>query len=140
MNIVSGKLFLRYRVDILSKLIFSDVTFKWTSLTNSSTYSVSVSKDTSPGPWTHVFNIKYTVRDALLYDIICINLNRTLTTYWNLQVKLLIYNYVYMLVYFSFDCKPVHQTNMLLTHCKGRILHRNKKITHIINVNKYVST
>lgn len=127
MNIFSGKLYLRYPVDILSKLIFGDVTFKWISLTNSSMYSVSISKDSVSGPLTRVYDTQYTVRDALLYDIICINLNQTLTTYWNLKVKFLIYNYVYMLVYFSFDRKPVHQTNILLTHCKGRILHGNKK-------------
>lgn len=103
-------------------------------------YNVSISKDSVSGPWTRMYDTQYTVRDALLYDIICINLNQTLTTYWNLRVKFLIYYYVYMLVYFSFDCKPVHQTNILLTHCKGRILHRNKKIMHIIIVNKYVST
>lgn len=137
---ISGQLFSRHRVDFWSKFRFGDVTFTWTLPANSSMCNVSITKDTIPGPWTRVYDTQYTVRDALLYDIICINLNQTLTTYWNLRVKFLIYYYVYMLVYFSFDCKPVHQTNILLTHCKGRILHRNKKIMHIIIVNKYVST
>uniref|UniRef100_A0A8W8MRY2 Ig-like domain-containing protein n=1 Tax=Magallana gigas TaxID=29159 RepID=A0A8W8MRY2_MAGGI len=40
---------------------------------NSSMYSVSISKDTIPGPWTRVYDTQYTVRDALLYDNISIN-------------------------------------------------------------------
>lgn len=40
---------------------------------NSSMYSVSIRKDAIPGLWTRVYDTQYTVRDALLYDNISIN-------------------------------------------------------------------
>uniref|UniRef100_A0A8W8MZ96 Ig-like domain-containing protein n=1 Tax=Magallana gigas TaxID=29159 RepID=A0A8W8MZ96_MAGGI len=70
---VEGQLFSRHRVDFSSKFLFGDVTFMWTSTMNSSMYSVSISKDTIPGLWTRVYDTQYTVRDALLYDNISIN-------------------------------------------------------------------
>lgn len=45
----------------------------WTSLTNSLWYNVLINKDTTPDPWTRVYDTQYTVRDALLYDNISIN-------------------------------------------------------------------
>lgn len=45
MNIFLGKFYLCYFVDILSKLIFGDVMFKWILLINSLMYSVLISKD-----------------------------------------------------------------------------------------------
>lgn len=36
-------------------------------------YNVTIIKDTTPGPWKRVYNTHYTVRDALLYDNININ-------------------------------------------------------------------
>ncbi|XP_065931252.1 uncharacterized protein [Magallana gigas] len=70
---VEGQLFSRHRVDFSSKFLFGDVTFMWTSTMNSSMYSVSIRKDAIPGLWTRVYDTQYTVRDALLYDNISIN-------------------------------------------------------------------
>lgn len=68
MNVFPGQLFSRH-----STFIFGDVMFMWTSSTNSSMYNVSISKDTTQGPWTRVYNTQYTVWDALLHDNISIN-------------------------------------------------------------------
>lgn len=80
MNIFSGQHFSRHRVDILSKFLFGDMTFMWTSSTNTLMYNVSISKDTTPGPWSRVYNTQYTVRNALLFKNITINVKLQITT------------------------------------------------------------
>lgn len=72
-NIFSGHLFSRHRVDIFTKFLFGDMTFMWTSSTNTLMYNVSISRDTTPGPWTRVYDTQYTARDAFSYNNISIN-------------------------------------------------------------------
>lgn len=50
-----------------------NVVFRWTPSSNSSNYYVFITRDRSTDARTHVYDTQYTVKDAILYDSITIN-------------------------------------------------------------------
>lgn len=50
-----------------------NVVFRWTPSSNSSYYYVFITRDRITDARTHVYDSQYTVKDAILYDSITIN-------------------------------------------------------------------
>lgn len=87
-----------------TKFMYGNVIFVWTT-SNYSYYDVQLNRDTTKDPWTRVSDTQFTVRDALFYDSITINVrtpgsvvdnketyNGTISFFLQLSYKVLKYN------------------------------------------------
>ncbi|XP_052692711.1 uncharacterized protein LOC128170990 [Crassostrea angulata] len=63
-------------VQISTRFMSGNVIFTWTP-SNYSSYDISLTRDTAADAWTRMRYAQYTVRDALLYDTITINVRAT---------------------------------------------------------------
>ncbi|XP_052710539.1 hemicentin-1-like [Crassostrea angulata] len=66
--------FVQGQILYISTLFMSgNVVFRWTPSSNSSNYYVFITRDRITDARTHVYDTQYTVKDAILYDSITIN-------------------------------------------------------------------
>lgn len=90
---------------ISTSFISGNLVFRWTTLPNSSSYDVLITRNNASDVWTRCLNAEYTVKYVLLYDLVRINVKGTALDVENAET----YN---GLVFFFY----IHSQRYLLQH------------------------
>lgn len=72
---------------ISTSFISGNLVFRWTTLPNSSSYDVLITRNNASDVWTRCLNAEYTVKDVLLYDLVRINVKATALDVENADIQ-----------------------------------------------------